>query len=329
LRFNLLGAYGLETGVEVTRPRFLAVPLVKMHDGTTHEVHSPQRYLTIYATQPADARLDATVRVVDQFGTHQLCLCSADLFAVRSTARYVAPPAGLDTVLVRDVVDVDFQEEVHLQGVWDKSPIKTRLSKLTVMGSAVQVDGVPPVAANARYTGYVLSQDFPDPVRTVRIWNQFGEQELSLGRPVHLLVPARPSGEQAGGSRLDHYKCFVVLRSCCGERRPVTITDTDGVDRAVKVGFPKFFCVPVAKQRGDVNEAINEARNFLTLYDIACDTPGVAAEVVDQFGTYELDVRRSVLLGLPSLQLEVFPPVGPSTLPPPAETSVSTSAGGE
>ena len=210
------------------------------------------------------------------------------------------------------------------------------------------MSGFDVIDPNARLTSYAIEQQFPDPVRTVRIWNEFGEQELYLGRAMHLLVPARETGGdgsaaierelgaeggEAGANggeagRLEHFKCFIVLRSCCVGPHRITVTDPDGVDRSVAVTTPRLFCVPVSKKR-DGAEAVEEVsthRNHLVMYAITRRDRVVETKVTDQFGANGVTLRTGVHLGVPSLLLKSFPPLPsrPSVEAAEGEQSVST-----
>ncbi|MCO6459042.1 MAG: hypothetical protein J5I93_27355 [Pirellulaceae bacterium] len=322
-KVDLCGWHLKEPGVTLMMPRYLAVPVAKTHADQRHEILRGDELLAIYETD-CNPQCSGAAEASDQFGRHLLSLCDTDLLAVPATARFVPPPTGLDHFLLENLDPVKVEHTIRLQGLFDLESREATVNWLSHLGTSVRVSGFERLDPAARLTTYIIEQEFPDPVRTVRVWNEFGEQELYLGRPIHLLVPAREQGA-AAGSQLDHYKCYLVLRSCCGGPHAVSVTDPDGVDRTVAVTIPKLYCVPVTKTREGVVEEQKTPRNHLVLYGITHRNRTAQTNVEDQFGAQQVTLRTGVLLGVPSLLLNTFPPIPkpPAAAEVPGEQSVS------
>jgi hypothetical protein len=181
---------------------------------------------------------------------------------------------------------------------------------MTSIAAPVNIDGTGLIDSRAHFTWYAINDSSLDPVRTVTIWNRFGEQKLSLGRATFLLVPAGADGATAP-TDLDHYKAYIVLTSSSFRPEYVNLEDSFGVNERTEVLGPVLFCVPVIKSHGDAQrEPIQRNRDNLTFYGtnggLISDT---SPSIQDQFGGYDPELRKRIMLGVPTLRLDVFPPI--------------------
>jgi len=140
------------------------------------------------------------------------------------------------------------------------------------------------------------------PVRTVLVKNQFGEQALTVFQPIILAVPTqkRPHPEPRG---LDHFKCYTAR----GQRLGVTVGLKDQFDKEVDVVTvlnPVGFCNPVQKAHDDVLTQIENSRDHLTCYRFTPpSTKSNLVHVANQFDTEKLFVARARYLCVPSEKL--------------------------
>ena len=107
---------------------------------------------------------------------------------------------------------------------------------------------------------YLISAP-PEPTRTVRISNQFGDQVLRVDQPQGILVPTQKivPGNHGPPEFLDHFKCYDAApeqqRQLFGINVHLTdqFTDTQG-----PVLDPFLLCNPVRKvHNGEVTEVVN------------------------------------------------------------------------
>lgn len=158
--------------------------------------------------------------------------------------------------------------------------------------------------ANAHFDWYVLTQAQPEPRRTIRFRNQFGQHSVDIKAPRFLLVPAQKTSDASSRfpDRLDHYECYEVIKVNTAPPPPIVdLRDQFGPEPHVQVGKPRFFCTPVRKVReGHTPVGVKNAKDHLAVYDLPPHPHAVAIKTRDQFGARELKVTRSVLLAVPS-----------------------------
>lgn len=209
---------------------------------------------------------------------------------------------GLDHFHVYDVDDAGVEATVELRGQFDRDKARTAgLGPLTHFANPVAKNGEPIVHDNAHLTFYRLRQREQEPGRAVRILNQFGRQDLKLGQPLLLAVPAEKQEEGSSFPKhLDHFKCYEAAGQPIDRR--VVLEDQFG--RVISaVGKPRWFCVPVEKKHDGRVEPIKNPDAHLTLYELRPAEAGRSIRIEDQFGRRELKVLRSELLAVPTQKL--------------------------
>lgn len=244
--------------------------------------------------------------------------------------RIPAPPLPTEQELAADpsinpfaYIDAD-ELKVRLEGQFDRRPIGVSLQRLIhVVFPADRYGAEIPNAG--LFTDYEIKENWPEPVRTVLIRNRFGDQELSLGRPFRLLVPAGRDGGPTAG--FDHYKCFVVLRSCLKRRIQCVDPDVTELPARLSAGGACMFCVPVAKLHDGTLTEITAPDTHLTFYSTTNIDARRTLEVQDQFRTYDLQQRTKVMVGVPTYKLSVFPPVPRRVTPTPVDDNQASRGG--
>jgi hypothetical protein len=140
------------------------------------------------------------------------------------------------------------------------------------------------------------------PVRTVQVSNQFGQQTLTVFQPIILAVPTQklPHDLPQG---LDHFKCYAAR----GQTLGTVVSLKDQFDRqnvVVKVLGPVVFCNPVQKLHDEELTPIENPEGHLTCYRFTPPSSRIReVRVVNQFGREELVVARARLLCVPSQKL--------------------------
>ncbi len=157
---------------------------------------------------------------------------------------------------------------------------------------------------NGHLNWYVLDQEDPEPQRTIRFRNQFGQHSVIIQNPKFLLVPAQKTSD--AGSQfpesLDHYKCYEVIEIETIPNLPsVGLSDQFVSGHKVQVGAPRFFCLPVKKEvpGAPTTDIINE-ENHLAIYDLPPERLVWQIRTRDQFRERPLVVQGSVMLAVPS-----------------------------
>lgn len=151
---------------------------------------------------------------------------------------------------------------------------------------------------------YVLDQPQPEPQRTVRFENQFGQHSVEIREPRFLLVPAQKTSHP--GSQfpkdLDHYKCYQIIAINTAPPLPVvTLGDQFGSQSGVQVGNAVLFCIPAKKEReGEPPKEIVNKFDHLAVYDLPPMALPQQITSRDQFGDRTLSVLRSVMLVVPT-----------------------------
>lgn len=150
----------------------------------------------------------------------------------------------------------------------------------------------------------------PEPLRAVPISNQFGDQNLTVFRPILLAVPTQklPHGKPEG---LDHFKCYLAR----GEPVNLNVALQDQFDRQqpekVKVLRPILFCNPVAKLHDEVTARIEHPDDHLTCYIFTpSSTQQIPVQTINQFGREKFFATHSRFLCVPSKKGDWRPIVG-------------------
>ncbi len=219
-----------------------------------------------------------------------------------------SPAFKIDHFRIYEVDPLEVDLLVALEGQFDASKVKTRLLKVTHFANPTRKvhggaqEGVKDT--NAHLTGYALEQEATEPRRTVRFRNQFGQHSVDLREPRFLLVPTQKTSDpnSAFPERLDHYKCYEVIRVNVAPTLPMVLLGHQfGSEPDVPLEGPRLFCLPVEKVRPDAHEQpIQNARDHLALYSTPPKPVERPIETRDQFGERQLKVVRTALLAVPS-----------------------------
>ncbi|MBC7965231.1 MAG: hypothetical protein H7Z17_04820 [Fuerstia sp.] len=301
---SLEDQFGIEGKVDVSLPKFFCVPVDKQHGDKLTKIRNGEDHLAVY-------EIASTSRLtLDQFGEHKLAFEPCEMLCVPSKKRIVEPPvqASLDHFKVYIVKKTEVSFPIASRGQFDKEPVKASLIALTHFANPVSKNKEPIIDKNAHLTWYQFKPaEKPEPKRLITFENQFGLQQITIGQPVYLLVPALKKEDGLDFPKgLDHFKCYEVLEGKSVEKS-VDLVDQFGSSQTT-ARIPKYFCVPAEKIRGDILEKIQNEKDHLVFYDIGAEDAGRVISVGDQFNrpaTRELSVEKSVYLGVPTVKLKV------------------------
>jgi hypothetical protein len=191
--------------------------------------------------------------------------------------------------------EIPFQD-AHAIGQFGPVPIRT--SSIELLGNPAQKNAEPvnDQYAHLHLVAYRLIQ--PPPFQgKVRITNQFGEEEWSIGDPALLLVPAYKRHDDSPvptPPQGPHFVCYEVTKA--PYVRPIRVRD-QFIDQQIGLR-PKYLAVPVDKN----NEGMWNKDAHLALYEFCGHTfpEPITVYARDQFGHWQLPITRSGLLGVPS-----------------------------
>lgn len=209
--------------------------------------------------------------------------------------------------------EVDFQAAVS--GQFDVAPKQVHLREITHFANPAEKQHGGTVAkigdGNAHLTWYDIDQSDPEPLRTVRFKNQFGQHSVRIKGPKSLLVPTEKTSDPGSvfPDSLDHYKCYEVVAVPTAPTLPVVmLVDQFGTEPSLQVGPPRYFCLPVSKQlAGAAPEPIKNKKNHLAIYELPPRPKDVTITTQDQFGDQDLVVDRLVYLAVPTTKQHVEP----------------------
>jgi hypothetical protein len=274
----------------------------------------PTPYIKGFVVIQSPASLDVTgvytTASLDQSGNvtnHS----SIDVEQIPERKTKVQPPEiseELDHFKVYEVEKIPVGFLVHLTDQFDGQPKEANLDTLSYFANpALKFHAGGEVGVkdgNRHLNWYDLRQQQPEPRRTIRFRNQFGQHSVVIKDPKFLLVPAQKTSDEGSvfPKDLDHYKCYEVISVDTLPNLPVvTLEDQFGSADSLQVRKPRFFCVPVKKGvPGTVPPDIVNAEDHLAVYDIPPEAHQLEIKALDQFGERALTVIRSVLLAVPS-----------------------------
>jgi hypothetical protein len=211
-----------------------------------------------------------------------------------------------------------FGRGVKLEGQFDdKKPIQQQLEQLTWIANPAEKEfngKIHPITRPvAHLLGYFFTPADQQPARWVLIKNQLSTKQVvwTLGNPTMLLLPAskvHTGNPPAPPNDVDHFECYLVTKAA-SVAGPVVIEDQfdkNIIKKKEKLSTlePAFFCVPVSKNGG----AIIHKKAHLALYDIAqqdrtsLQKIGKVIKVScrDQFKVWNVDVKESIMIGVPT-----------------------------
>lgn len=218
-----------------------------------------------------------------------------------------------DHFLVYDVTDVPTEKwTVKLEGQFDEKPKEVTIVSITHWANVVgkqHKDSKGKVRdKHAHFTVYRFKQPEPEPRRTVRYDNQFGQGSIDVKMPLFLLVPAekRSDPDSKPPTRLDHYKVYEVSKVNTAPPPPVVeLKDQFGTLQQVAVGEPVFFCVPAVKHReGEKPTKLFNRKNHMVVYQLPALKQRGPVKFKDQFMDFELAVQRPLYLMVPTHKLD-------------------------
>ena len=217
---------------------------------------------------------------------------------------------GPDHFKVYDVDDVAVEDSVYLTDQFDPQSKQATVVALTHFANPVHKileDGSESKIQNKHrhLTWYRLNQQQPEPRRTVRFRNQFGQQSVDIRQAQVLLVPTQKllESDSEFPKNLDHYKCYRIIQvNVPPEQHTLTLIDQFETQENVQLGPPVLFCPPVKKERpGYEEQPIQKPRDHLTIYRIEEHAFQRDFGIHDQFFEEQgLVTSRSVFLAVPT-----------------------------
>lgn len=142
----------------------------------------------------------------------------------------------------------------------------------------------------------------PAPVPTVTLQTQFGTEEIPVGMPAKLCLPAGKNAEPTPGPEWPHLKCYNIL----GQNPPnlVNLETQFGAENYVAVRQASLLCVPAAKT---IPPALPGSEPPPTLhyecYDIRGSDPPDVVALRTQFGIESgVAVGQATKLCVPALK---------------------------
>lgn len=147
---------------------------------------------------------------------------------------------------------------------------------------------------------YRIEESGPYVKREVEFSNQFGDDQIwTIGKPVYLLVPTEKD-HTGSPNETKHFKCYEVL-SAPPLGRQVTLEDQFG-RQVTTVGKGMYFCTPVKKNDKGATDLKGK---HLACYQISPQDANRLVNTKNQFGDYDVNVEKSVMLCVPSDKKEV------------------------
>lgn len=209
----------------------------------------------------------------------------------------VQPTNPPDHYKVYDVNPVTVFHPVSLQDQFDSLTTKfSTLVRIDYFANPVNKNNEGAGDPNSHLVWYRMSPPGAPIIRDVTFDNQFGTQNVRIGAPEYVLLPAE---KVEIGSEFpqftDHYECYRVIQ---GTPVNVSVTLWDQFESdAVQVEEPVWFCNPVDKNE----EGLISEINHLVFYKITPQTDVLRTIYVEtQFDTLTLDADSSRWLGVPS-----------------------------
>jgi hypothetical protein len=171
-------------------------------------------------------------------------------------------------------------------------------------GNAVSKNGEPKYDENAHLAWYRGEQP-AEPIRRVRLENQFGKFDIMTGPGYGLLVPTQKvEPGSAFPKTLDHYKVYHVVDPGPVPQKSIRLGLSDQFGPSeTQLGLPGYFAVPVAKQHGTKDYAIINTVAHLLIFNIDRRKVEKKITLSNQFSRdTTVNVVSSVMLAVPSLK---------------------------
>jgi len=218
-------------------------------------------------------------------------------------ASLVMAPAlaqNLDHYKVYQVEPQPINDQAWLFGQFDQAWQDTIIREYNRHLNPVDKNGEGILNQNAHLSWYDIDSNADVVPITVWVWNQFGEQVLTVEKPVALLVPTEKV--EPGSSFpafLDHYKVYLVNPDSAPIERPVYLRDQWGEEENF-VYEPVYFAVPVYKFHNGQFFTIQNPNDHLVFYRLEPQPWFVSHLTKDQFGSKDMNTTNSELLGVPT-----------------------------
>lgn len=240
-----------------------------------------------------------------------IALAVAALAFAAVTALLAPPPAAgaaaarLDHFLVYEVKRVEAQHKVELSDQFNLPLAPAVLEWQTHFANPtrkVHAGGSAGIVDTDHHLSWYTAPA-PQPRRTVRFRNQFGQHSVDTGASAFLLVPTQKTSDRGSEfpKDLDHYRCYRVVKVNVAPTLPaVRLRDQFGPSSA-QVGGPVLFCNPSRKVReGERPVGVQNADDHLAVYRLPPRAVEKRIRVRDQFGDRTLRTTRRVYLAVPS-----------------------------
>ena len=192
---------------------------------------------------------------------------------------------------------------VYLFGQFDENWKMGFVSRYTRFLNPVDKNGESIIDRNHHMNWYDIQFDDVDPQRQVNLFNQFGDQFITIDQPVALLTPCiKVEDGSEPPAVLDHYKVYRVSADVQPVNVPVTLLDQFGFEENIALQ-PVYFAVPVYKFHDGVFWTLTNANDHIVFYQIKPRPIGQERETIDQFVSPYMITIQSELLGVPSCKL--------------------------
>lgn len=205
----------------------------------------------------------------------------------------------LDYFLFYDVRPRRIETRVELRCQFDEEPEVAEVAWRERFGDRIMKNNQDLYDVDASLTWYRLFDPEPDPLRQVIIEDQFGDNELIVGRLEGLLVPA-VCGNVARKfpEKLDHYKVY----RCAKSRRPADVDvalEGEFFDYTVHLADVAYFAVPCSKSHNGKDYEIKNSQAHLVIYGLEPHGEGLRLRARDQFGRFRTELEPPELLAAP------------------------------
>ncbi|MDX1503958.1 MAG: hypothetical protein R3325_16485 [Thermoanaerobaculia bacterium] len=223
------------------------------------------------------------------------------------------PTFEIDHFRFYEVEPQPAEAEVALKGQFDDDFVRARVERVTHFGNpsrkvhAAHETGVK--RPDDHFTWYTIDQQREEPRRTIRFRNQFGQYSVDTRKARALLVPTQKTSHAGSAfpDRLDHYKCYQVIRLNTAPATPALLLgDQFGSQQGVAIIGPRFFCVPVVKRHpGHETRPLFDEETHYAVYLATQQPRPVEITTRDQFGERELSVLETAFFAVPTIK-QVF-----------------------
>jgi hypothetical protein len=151
---------------------------------------------------------------------------------------------------------------------------------------------------------YLIPPSHVEPVRTVKVRNQFGRnQRLNTFDPLLLATPSQKNNEPPPSDKLDHFKCYRAYGPA-PLNKVVRLKD-QFQEGTVTIQRPVLHCNPTEKRHGTIVTPIKSPTEHLVCYYVTrVSMPNERPFFTrNQFGPEELTTTTADILCVPSRKL--------------------------